>query len=138
MMVVALICRSGRLVMTAASETATSNGNGAKQSVAITIPAGLREAFEQEAQERGLTESELALELVCSGLGQPPRRQCAEFTVPVSFAPLFSGDDGYVVVKRTASEITYTPAVQMPFDEVREEFAALQLTEDEILEIARS
>lgn len=106
--------------------------------VAITIPAGLREAFEREAQERGLTAAELALELVCSGFGQPPRRQCPDFTVPASFAPLFSGDDSYVVVKRTAHELTYTPAVQRPFDEVRAHFAALNLTEDAILEIARS
>ena len=113
--------------------TAASNAT-----VAITIPAGLRDAFALAAQERGLETHELALELICSGFGQPPRRQCPDFTVPASFAPLFSGDDGYVVVKRTPREITYTPAVQLPFDEVRAHFAALNLTDDEILEIARS
>ena len=108
-----------------------------KITVPVAIPPGLWERFQQEAEERGITVSELARELVCSNFGRPPQRLNPEATVPLSAESRFNSDH-YLVVKRTAEEITLTTAVQVPFEEVMAKFAALNLSEEEILEIAGS
>ena len=109
----------------------------AQTTLAVSVPPGLCERFHQEAKERGITASELARELICSNFGRRAERHNPEFTVPLSAASLFSSDH-YVVVRRTAKEITLTTAVQVPFEKVMGKFAALNLSGDEILDIVGS
>ena len=109
----------------------------AKTTVAVSIPPGLCERFYREAEERGITASELVRELICSNFGRRPERHNPEFTVPLSAASLFSSDH-YVVVRRTAKEITLTTAAQVPFEKVMEKFATLNLSEDEMMEVVGS
>lgn len=66
-----------------------------------------------------------------------PGRSCPTFTVSDDFALDFVSD-GFRVVARQDGQTTLCPFDGIPFDRAIAEFHDLNLTDDEILQVARS
>lgn len=105
--------------------------------VSLPITSSLALELNARASELGLNISELILDLFIGALRSEPVRACPTFMVPDELAAEFVAD-GFRVVARCNGETTLCPFDGLPFEGAISEFQAANLSDDEILQVARS
>ncbi len=105
--------------------------------VSVPITSSLASELQVRAGESGVDVNELILDLFITAFRNDPGRVCPTFTVSDDFAVDFVSD-GFRVVARHDGQATLCPFDGLPFEDAISEFHSLNLTEDEILQIARS
>ena len=105
--------------------------------VSVPITSSLASELQVRADESGIDVAELILDLFIAAFRSDPERACPTFTVSDDFAVDFVSD-GFRVVARHGGLTTLCPFDGIPFDRAISEFHDLDLTDDEILRVARS
>jgi hypothetical protein len=105
--------------------------------VAVPVTSKLAAELRIRAGEAGLDMTELILDLFVGALRSGRERGCPTFTVSDDHASDFISD-GFRVVARHEGQSTLCPFDGLPFDDAMSEFRAANLTDVEILDVARS
>ena len=106
----------------------------------VSMPVTSSLASELQARANaswGLDVTELVLDLCLRAFRADVERTCPTFTVSDDWAEDFISD-GFRVVARHGGQSTLCPFDALPFDAALSEFRDVNLTDDEIIEIARS
>ena len=105
--------------------------------VSMPVTSSLALELKARAGELGIDLSELALDLCIRALRADVEHTCPTFTVSDDWAEDFISD-GFRVVARHGGQSTLCPFDALPFDAALSEFRDINLTDDEIIRIARS
>ncbi|MYC34695.1 MAG: hypothetical protein F4X64_16150 [Chloroflexi bacterium] len=105
--------------------------------VSVPITSSLASELRVRAGESGIDVAELILDLFIAAFRNDLERICPTFTVSDDFAADFVSD-GFRVVARQDGLTTLCPFDAIPFERAISEFRELNLTDDEILRVARS
>lgn len=105
--------------------------------VSVPITSSLASELRARAGESGIDVAELILDLFIAAFRNDPGRVCPTFNVSDDFAADFVSD-GFRVVARHDGQTTLCPFDGIPFDRAISEIQVLNLTDDEILQVARS
>ena len=105
--------------------------------VSMPVTSSLASELQARASELGLDVTELLLDLCLRAFRADVERTCPTFTVSDDWAEDFISD-GFRVVARHGGQSTLCPFDALPFDEALSELRDANLTDDEIIEIARS
>ena len=105
--------------------------------VSMPVTSGLASELQIRASELGIDLTEFALDLCIRALRSDVEHTCPTFTVSDDWAQDFISD-GFRVVARHGGQSTLCPFDALPFEDALSEFRNVDLTDDEILKIARS
>jgi hypothetical protein len=111
--------------------------DGGYEVVSVPITSSLALELHARASEVGLDVAELIQDLFIGALRTTRARACPTFTVSDDFAGDFVSD-GFRVVARRNGHSTLCPFDGLPFDDAMASFRAANLTDDEIIQVARS
>ena len=105
--------------------------------VSVPVTSGLASELQARASELGIDVTELVLDLCVRAFRADVEHVCPTFTVSDDWAEDFISD-GFRVVARHGGQSTLCPFDGLPFDTAVAELHAVNLTDNEIIEIARS
>ena len=107
------------------------------EAVSIPVTSSLASELQARASTLGIDVTELVLDLCIRALRADVEHTYPTFTVSDDWAEDFISD-GFRVVARHGGQSTLCPFDALPFDAALSEFRDVNLTDDEIIKIARS
>lgn len=105
--------------------------------LSVPVTSSLASELRARANELGIDVTELVLDLCVRAFRANVEHACPTFTVSDDWAEDFISD-GFRVVARHGGQSTLCPFDALPFNAALSELRDANLTDDEIIEIARS